>query len=179
MSNTTEIKQLYLQENKETQLHSKRVAKLCVEIGNEYGLNKNLMYTIGLNHDVGKIFIPQRVLKKNSKLSNVERELIDMHAYFGYKLLKNAGYKREICIPILYHHGFDKPKASEIEEKMPTQQELLCANIVAIADIYDALTSSRKYHQKRSSEEALRIMKNEENINQEILNLLIERNFFR
>lgn len=154
--------------------HSLRVANYCSDLGRHFGLDEDLMFNIGINHDVGKIFIPTRILKKDTFLKPFERELIDMHAYFGYRILKDSGYAREVCIPVLYHHGFDKPKASPIEEKVFTQKELLCTNIITIADVFDALTSKRSYHPPKSREEAFEIMTQEENINKEIFEEIIK-----
>ena len=168
------MKNYYKQEDRSTKEHSKRVAILCRHFAQMFDYDEKLAYQIGINHDVGKIFIPQRILKKNGELTWTERELIDMHSYFGYRILKGAGYDRAICIPVLYHHGFDKPKASPIEEQNLTQQELQLIDVVVIADVLDALTSNRPYHEKRSVEEAFEIMRKNQNINQNMLQAIID-----
>lgn len=162
---------IYKKEDWLTKAHSIRVAALCKKEAQILGLNEELAYEIGLNHDVGKIYVPQSILNKKEKLTELEKELIDKHAYYGYKALKEAGYKRDIYIPVLFHHGEENAKSTILE--IPTKEEQQYINILIIADIFDALTSKRPYKEKMSQEEALVIMRNEKRIDQTILNRMV------
>ncbi len=131
--------------NQETKEHSERVSRLCKTIASEIGLDEELAERIGLLHDIGKMYVPSRILKKNGKLNDVEREIVDLHSYIGYQMLKDWGEEPEIYIPVLYHHGFNKPKLSVVAEK-PDAEMAKYIYLVHSVDIYDAMTHKRSYH---------------------------------
>ncbi len=146
---------LLQQLNRETMEHSMRVAVLCRDGAEQTGLDPYLAYKIGLLHDLGKIYIPSRILKKNAGLTDVERDVVDMHSYYGYKLLKENGESKRIYIPVLYHHG-DKsifPEHPEISTRIQPYVEL-----IRCMDIFDALTHRRVYHSAISRENAIQIL---------------------
>ena len=136
---------LYGQLNKETREHSLSVAEICEICAIETGLCTETGFKIGYLHDVGKIFIPARILKKNMKLNPVEREMVDLHSYFGYRLLVEAGEPAVITLPVLFHHGFRKPRLLEPEE-MITEEILRYTFLVHTVDIFDAMARTRAYH---------------------------------
>ena len=74
--------------NDETKQRSYNVADICKKLAPRFGLNTDEMYTIGLMHDIGKMYIPDAILKKDGALSVLEREIIDLHSYYGYVILK-------------------------------------------------------------------------------------------
>ena len=94
-------------------------------------------------HNIGKAEIPSEVLNKTEKLTDEEFELIKSHALRGSKLLKKAGLSSNIQFAALQHHersdGSGYPRGLEADEISDF------ASIIAIADVYDAMTSARSY----------------------------------
>ncbi len=143
--------------------HSERVALYAKAIGDALGYDekrKRLLYVAGILHDIGKVGIPDSILLKPGKLSRHEYEIIKYHSLFSYEMVKDVDHLRYVLDCIRHHHercdgsGYpDGIKCNEIKE---------CAKILAIADVFDALTSERIYREKKryTPDEALRIMEN-------------------
>lgn len=126
--------------------HSETVAKLCSMVAEYMDLPKQETETLtraATLHDIGKIGIPDRILKKEGKLEAAERRLIQSHPERGARILEPFDFFAPL-IPILLHHherwnGQGYPSALA-GEKIP-----LGARILAVADTYDALVSNRVY----------------------------------
>ncbi len=141
--------------------HSERVAFYAKAIGEALGYDekrKRLLYVAGILHDIGKVGIPDSILLKPGKLSKHEYEIIKHHAVFSYEMVKDIDHLKYVANCIRHHHercdgkGYpDGLECGEIEE---------CAKILAIADVFDALTSERVYREKKryTPEEAIKIM---------------------
>ena len=157
--------------NNETKEHSIRVAELFKNISKDAGLETRLSWEIGILHDIGKMFIPSRILRKSSRLTGFEREIIDAHSYYGYRYLSEEGYSDDICIPVLYHHGFDKYPNLEIEI---TDEQIKYIKALHTIDVYDAITNNRCYRKKMSKSEAYDIMTDDEMIEEKIKELLFK-----
>ncbi len=110
-------------------------------------------------HDIGKIVIPGHVLNKPGRLTDKEWELMKKHTIAGAKMLKGIQHLRSTLPYVLYHHekwdGTGYPKGLA-EKEIPIQ-----GRILALADVYDALTTSRPYHKPKPHEEVLEIMTTE------------------
>jgi putative nucleotidyltransferase with HDIG domain len=109
-------------------------------------------------HDLGKCKIPIEILNKPGLLSDEERDIVRRHVLDGYEMVENSGLMTdEARTIILQHHERDDgrgyPNQKSAEEIHPY------ARICRLADIYEALTSDRPYHNSRSSFEALKFMK--------------------
>jgi HD-GYP domain-containing protein (c-di-GMP phosphodiesterase class II) len=107
-------------------------------------------------HDVGKINIPDAILNKPGKLTDEERTVIEQHPAKGYDMCKNLGFMTEELGIIRSHHerwdgrGYpDQLQGSQIPE---------LARIVAVADVYDALTSNRAYRKAWTHEDAMQLL---------------------
>ena len=112
-------------------------------------------------HDIGKYYIQEKVLKKPGKLTDLERSIVDMHSYYGYMHLKDIGIDDEICQLVLLHHGIFKPRPG-IE--LTNEKIIFLSAILRTADAYDALTSERTYHEAKTNEEALEILRNAKDV---------------
>ena len=132
--------------------HSFRVAKYTTMIAKKLGITdqKTLdkYYNIGLLHDIGKISIPDAILTKPGKLSPEEFDTIKSHAQRGYNILKDVKIQDDIAAGAHYHHerfdGMGYPdglKGKAIPE---------VARIIAVADAFDAMSSTRSYREKLS-----------------------------
>lgn len=140
-----DYKKILKQLNNETERHSISVAEICKAIAEKKGFNPDLLYKIGLVHDIGKLYIPSRILKKNGKLSGIEREVVDLHSYYGYRILKEYGEEDQIYMPVLLHHGFGKAHLKLVDEQISVEIMEYTALIHSV-DIYDAMISKRAYH---------------------------------
>ena len=136
---------LFRQLNYETQKHSVRVASICAYIAEKLNMNQTLLYTIGYVHDIGKLYIPSRIIKKSEALTPLERDIIDMHSYYGYRMLKEEGESPSVYIPVLFHHGFMKPRIGD-EKSVITEEMMNAIYVIHSADVYDAMLSKRVYH---------------------------------
>jgi putative nucleotidyltransferase with HDIG domain len=135
----------------ETFGHSVTVAKYCQTLARLVGItDETTLLNIrkgALLHDIGKIAIPDAILKKPEPLSASEWEKIKLHPVLGYGLIKEIKLVKEIGNVILYHHekydGSGYPKGLK-EEAIPLE-----ARIFALADALDAITSHRPYRKER------------------------------
>ena len=135
----------------ETYGHSLTVAKYCRVLAQLLGIKDpaalDNIRKGALLHDIGKIAIPDAILKKPSRLSAAEWEKIKLHPVLGYGLIKEIKLVKEIGNIILYHHerydGNGYPKGLK-REAIPLE-----ARIFALADALDAITSHRPYRKER------------------------------
>ena len=129
-----------------TRGHSDRVSAYSVLIGQAMELDDATIHTLkigGLFHDIGKIGVPDNILTKNGKLTDVEYAEIKKHPDIGAHILGDAAIFKDIIPIVLHHHErFDgKGYPSQLSgEDIP-----LIARIAAVADTFDAMTSRRPY----------------------------------
>ncbi|WP_026504133.1 HD-GYP domain-containing protein [Butyrivibrio sp. NC3005] len=102
-----------------------------------------LLTVAGLLHDVGKIMIPDQIITKPSKLTDYEYTIVQTHPMEGFKLLKNLNLDIHIKNAVLMHH--ERCDGSGYPLHLSADQIDPFAKIVAIADVYDAMTSARVY----------------------------------
>lgn len=143
------------EKNNREMLHSKRVSAICESIAEKLNYDKddaNQLRLAGLMHDIGKIGIDEQILNKPWELNSNEWNEIRRHSEIGYRILSSVNEFSEIAEYVLAHHerwdggGYPKGlKGSQIPMK---------ARIIAIADAYDAMTSTRTYRKGLSMEEA-------------------------
>ena len=126
--------------------HSLNVALISRAIGKWLQLSKEDLNTLtlaALLHDIGKTQIPPEILNKQGKLTDEEFAVIRSHSKLGHKILKNTDLDLRIKLTALQHHerydGSGYPRGLESDE-IDT-----FASIVAIADVYDAMTAARSY----------------------------------
>lgn len=113
----------------------------------------------GLLHDIGKRQTPLHVLNKNGPLLESEWEVMKRHPEDGFNAVKNLGVPKMVSDIILYHH--EKLDGSGYPHRLSAKDIPMAAQLVCIADIFNALTTTRSYHRKRSRFEALMYMKHE------------------
>lgn len=136
--------------------HSQRVAQLSLLLGRKLDLDQAALKDLEIAcflHDVGKIKVPDRIIMKHGALNDEERALMSQHPQHGADILGLAASLQKFIPAALFHHerfdGQGYPKGLRGDE-IP-----LFAAIVAISDSYDAMTSSRPYHDGLSETEAL------------------------
>ena len=126
--------------------HSLNVALLCRQIGTWLKVNDNeldLLTQCGLFHDIGKLMIPEEILNKPGKYTEEEFALVKMHPEYGYKLLRDTTLNIHIKKSALSHHERCDGSGYPIGLSQEDTDEY--AMIVAIADVYDAMTAARSY----------------------------------
>ena len=129
-----------------TKCHCNRVSEYCVLIGKKLGLPQEDLDKLrigGLFHDIGKIGIPDNILKKESKLTNEEYDEIQTHTSLGVDILTRNKVFKEI-IPIVEYHN-EKYDGNGYPFKLKGDEIPLAARITAVADTFDAMTSKRSY----------------------------------
>jgi len=135
--------------------HSERVAKLSVAIGRILGLNEGELRNLELAclfHDVGKIRTPDEVLQKLKRLNHKERSISMRHPEDGADILRIVESLHELIPAVLHHHEWYD--GSGYPAGLSGDQIPLSAAIIAIADAYDAMTSSRPYREALSPGQA-------------------------
>ena len=130
----------------ETFAHSMNVALICNLFAKWLHLSEEEITTAtlcGLLHDIGKLTIPESILRKPAKLSSPEYTRIKDHARAGYEILRKNGLDPHICNAALMHH--ERCDSTGYPLRLRSDQIDPFAKIVAIADVYDATTSPRVY----------------------------------
>lgn len=148
-------------ENKDeyTKGHSQRVKTFTVRLAELMSLGKAEIDTLnlsGLLHDIGKQGIPDAVLKKEGKLTEEERALINTHPIRGVNLIKHIK-QFERCLPHIRHHH-ERIDGKGYPDGLKGQEIPQGARIIAVADTYDALTSDRCYRPRFTTEKAFDIV---------------------
>ena len=144
-----------------TRGHSDRVTKYSLMIAKEMGMDPEFLEVLRISaqlHDVGKIGIEDRILKKPGTLTPEEFEIMKTHTTKGANILRPVPQLREMLPGIELHHealnGRGYPYGLKGDE-IP-----LLARVIAVADTFDALTTNRPYQQAHDPVEALRIIQN-------------------
>jgi HD-GYP domain-containing protein (c-di-GMP phosphodiesterase class II) len=144
-----------------TRGHSDRVTKYSMMIAKEMGLDPGFLEILRISaqlHDVGKIGIEDRILKKPGALTPEEFEIMKTHTTKGANILRPVPQLREMLPGIELHHealnGRGYPYGLKGDD-IP-----LLARVIAVADTFDALTTNRPYQQAHDPVEALRIIDN-------------------
>jgi len=140
-----------------TQGHCTRVSEYSVMIGKELGMDEEdlegLRYA-GILHDVGKIGIKDSILNSKTKLTTDEFEEMKSHVIKGAKILEQINKtKPEIVFGVKYHH--ERYDGKGYVEGLSGEDIPLFARIIAVADVFDAMTSNRPYRRGLPQEEAV------------------------
>ncbi len=128
--------------------HSERVARIAVELGRELGMQGDELsdiYLAGLLHDVGKIGVRDAVLSKTEPLTPQEFEHIKQHVTIGYAILADLRPIRNLLPGVLYHH--ERIDGKGYPDGLAGDAIPLLARILAVADAYDAMSTTRPYRQ--------------------------------
>lgn len=129
--------------------HSERVARIAVRLAEELGLSPNErsdLYLMGLLHDVGKIGIEDEVLKKPGKLSPEEYRKIQAHVQIGVHILNDLKKLHHLLPGVRHHH--EHIDGTGYPDRLAGEQIPLAARILAVADAFDAMSSSRPYRRR-------------------------------
>ena len=142
-------------------------AQIYKYTNNKNNIDNNFLrdlYDSSILHDIGKVGVPDSILKKEGPLTTEEFKIIKNHIFIGYNALKTASkdlgensFLKMAMDIILYHH--ERWDGSGYPEGLKGEEIPLAARIISICDVYDALVSKRPYKEAFSHEKALKIMK--------------------
>ena len=139
----------------ETHGHSERVVTFSLRLGREYGLNNQEMKALefgSLLHDIGKIGVPDAILRKPAKLTDEEWIRMREHPLHGQQILRGIKFLEGAARVVAQHH--EKWDGSGYPLGLKAEEIDICARIFSVADAFDAITSDRVYRQGRSYEAA-------------------------
>ena len=140
--------------------HSSRVAKYTTMLARELGYDEDTVerfYSIALLHDIGKVGVPQEVLNKPGKLTDEEFETIKSHTSLGYDTLKDISIMPELSVGAQSHH--ERPDGKGYPNHLKGEEIPRVAQIIAVADCFDAMYSNRPYRKRMNFEKACSIIK--------------------
>jgi putative nucleotidyltransferase with HDIG domain len=139
----------------ETHGHSERVVTFSLRLGREYGLTSAEMKALefgSLLHDIGKIGVPDAILRKPAKLTDEEWVKMREHPTHGQQILRGIKFLEGAAKVVAQHH--EKWDGSGYPLGLKTEEIDICARIFSVADAFDAITSDRVYRQGRPYEAA-------------------------
>lgn len=129
------------------------VYKVCQDLGWELLVPELLL--AAENHDIGKRYVQEKILYAERSLTQLEKDIVDLHSLYGYWKCREIGFSREVCLLVLVHHGkkwfvnnFDVP-----------EDVWRASKILVGCDIWDALTTNRVYRRALPRDVALEILK--------------------
>ncbi len=140
--------------------HSSRVAKYTAMLSKELGYDDETVekyYRIALLHDIGKIGVPPEVLNKPGKLTDEEFEIIKSHTTKGYEALKEITIMPELAIGAEAHH--ERPDGRGYPNHLKGDEIPRVAQIIAVADCFDAMYSNRPYRNRMNFDKVVSIIK--------------------
>jgi putative nucleotidyltransferase with HDIG domain len=145
-----------------TEEHTRRVALRAVQVGEELGFSParlRELATGALVHDVGKLSVPNTILKKPSSLTDEEFAVVKRHPEWGFKMLRELGFTESVRRLVLDHH--ERLDGSGYPRGLAGPAMSLDARILAVCDVYDALISTRVYRDAWSHESAIDLLREE------------------
>jgi putative two-component system response regulator len=138
-----------------TEGHCERLSRYGVELGQRLGLSDDDLAALGRGgyfHDIGKIGVPDAILLKSGPLTPEERKRMQDHAVIGDRLCGNLRSLHRVRQIIRHHH--ERLDGSGYPDGLRGNEIPLLAQIIGIVDVYDALTTTRPYHEAQPPEAA-------------------------
>jgi PAS domain S-box-containing protein len=148
--------------DRETEGHTQRVTEMTVKVARALGLPESEIIHVkrgALLHDIGKIAIPDEIIKKTSPLNEREWNIMRKHPEYAYELISPIAYlEPALAIPYCHHERWD---GSGYPHGLKGEEIPLTARLFAIIDVWDALTSARPYHTPNTPEDTIAFLKKE------------------
>ncbi|MCP4139208.1 MAG: GAF domain-containing protein [Chloroflexi bacterium] len=151
--------------DRETEGHSERVGNMAYLLGEKFDLTDTQRSSLqrgSLLHDIGKIGISDTILNKKGTLTEEEWDIMRKHPIIGREIIKDIPFLKD-ALPVVYCHH-ERWNGSGYPQGLRGEEIPLEARIFAVADIFDALTSTRPYRKKSTEAEALAYLKEQAGI---------------
>ncbi|MFC1513162.1 HD domain-containing phosphohydrolase [Thermodesulfobacteriota bacterium] len=136
--------------------HTERVAHYCLLIARKMGLvlaQKENLYKAAILHDIGKVATPDSVLLKPGKLTELDYDLIKVHAFAGYQMLSQIAMYQNLAVIIQHHH--ERYDGTGYPDGLKGEDIPLLSRIMAVGDAFDAMTTHRIYKSRKEIPAAL------------------------
>lgn len=144
----------------ETEGHSRRVTEMTQRLARAMGMSEEELAHVrrgALLHDIGKMGIPDSILLKPGRLTDEEREVMERHPVYAYKMLAPIDFLRPVLdIPYCHHEKWD---GSGYPRGLKGERIPLAARIFAVVDVHDALRSDRPYRDAWTEEEVIKYIR--------------------
>jgi HD-GYP domain-containing protein (c-di-GMP phosphodiesterase class II) len=157
------LTQLLADKDESTEEHTRRVALRAVQVGEELGLAPGRLRALaigGLLHDIGKLSVPENILKKPAALDDEEFAAIKLHPGRGVKLLRELG-GFAASIHELVHSHHERLDGKGYPRGLDDSRLALDTRILTVCDVYDALVSPRVYRQAWTHDAAMALLHDE------------------
>jgi HD-GYP domain-containing protein (c-di-GMP phosphodiesterase class II)/CHASE2 domain-containing sensor protein len=145
-----------------TEAHCQRLATYSCTLATELGHEDDFLEALWMGaslHDIGKVGVPDSVFLKPRKLMRKELEVMKQHPVLGYRILEDAPISETAKMCVLHHH--ERWDGAGYPDGLKEEQIPLGARIVAVVDIFDALTAERAYRKAKTEEWALEHVQSE------------------
>jgi putative nucleotidyltransferase with HDIG domain len=145
-----------------TEEHTRRVALRAVQVGEELGLSParlRELATGGLVHDIGKLSVPNSILRKPGALTDEEFAIVQRHPEIGSRMLQDLGFSK--CVSRLVRDHHERLDGCGYPRGLTGPMISLEARILAVCDVYDALISNRVYREAFTQKDAIEILREE------------------
>lgn len=139
--------------------HSVRVTHLAIAIGRKLQLGATQLDQLhrgGMVHDIGKLGVPTEILDKPGRLTAEERRIVERHPVIGVDLLAPHPEFADVLPIVRSHH--ERPDGGGYPDHLVGDEIPVLARVLAVADVYDALTSDRPYRAGMNHEQAVALM---------------------
>ncbi len=139
--------------------HSFRVAKYTAKLARYFNYDDDTVekyYRAALLHDIGKMGVPKKILNKESRLDDEEFNIIKSHAKKGYDILKHITVIPELALGAGYHH--ERPDGKGYPVEFAGQKIPRVAQLIAVADTFDAMYSDRVYRKRMKIDKIIKIL---------------------
>jgi len=143
-----------------TQGHSERVARHVKTLAKALQLSESQTNTLECGarlHDIGKIAVPDAILNKNGALTNEEYAVVKQHPVEGVRIIESLQSIREAIPLVRWHH--ERPDGRGYPDGIQGDQIPLLARVLAVVDVYDALSSERPYRPAMSHEDSINVLR--------------------
>ncbi len=142
-----------------THAHSRGVMNAAVHISRELNFDEarlKMVQRAALLHDIGKLSVPNNILDKPGKLTAQEWDVVKLHPYYTQQILEKISGFEELAYVASSHH--ERLDGSGYFRKLSAEQMSMPARVIAVADIYDALSAKRPYREALPREEVFRLI---------------------
>ncbi len=154
------LKQTLCESDYQTEEHVERTREMSARLGREMGISDSdigRLELLAVLHDIGKVAIPQDIIKKQGKLTPEERAIIEQHTVKGYRIAKSSAELEDIAEGILSHH--EKWDGTGYPNGLKGEEIPLISRIISAVDSHDVMVNDRPYHKAMPEADAITELK--------------------